>query len=208
MNVIDKEAIPATIASKAADFVCSPAMKAAPLGGMNEWSADTTAILNLPIGPDGHRMVALWVDPHLVPMYRSYGVAPITRGDWKELKLEGTSPTIDLNSEDGLVYRDSRAVCAAWTTKTRKTELDAAMTEAANRCMGARANEAARQARAMDAYGLQNGVAHFTEDSYAQDGEIPFDEDMIAMPGRGAPRVSLAGPKMAGTTVWDDGAGG
>lgn len=205
---MNADTIPATLASKAADFVCSPAMKAAPLGGMNEWNADSTAILNLPVGPDGMRMVALWVDPYRIPMYRSYGVVPIGQEEWKSLKLEASSPTLDVSAADGLVYRDSRAVCAAWTTRTRKDEMDAAMTEAANRCAGSRTSKANAESSRMDAYGLQNGVPHWTEDSYAAEGELPFDDDMIAMPGRGAPRVSLAGPKMAGTKVWDDGAGG
>jgi len=202
--MINKETIPATLASKATDFVCSPAMKSAPLGGMNEWSADSTTVMNLPMGPDGHRMVALWVDPYRIPMYRSYGVVPIGREDWKSLKLEGASPTIDLGSEDGLVYRDSRSVCAAWTTKTRKDEMDRAEQEAANRCMGARTGGFQKGLRDMDAYGLRNGVKHFTEDNYGGESEIPYDDDMIAMPGRGAPTVSMAGPKMGGTKIWSD----
>ena len=151
-------------------------------------------------------MVAMWVDPHLIPMYKSYGVVPISRADWKELGLTGTSPTINMDSPDGWVYRDSGSVCAAWTTATRKREMDIAESEAARRAMGARTAKYQESVSSMDAYGLSNGVPHFTEDNLADDGEFGSDDSFIAMPGRGAPKVSLAGPKMPGTKVWKDSA--
>lgn len=205
MSTIDQNSVPDTLASKAKDFVCSPAMKAAPLGGENPWSVDTTAILNLPIGPDGRRMVGMWIDPFRIANYKAYGVLPIQSGEWKMLGLESTSPTLDKDGVDGLVYRDSRSVVAAWTTRTRKDEIDNAQKEAALRAMGARTRRHAQEVEQMDAYGAQHGIQHFTEDRFGSAGEIDTD-GMIAMPGRGV-KVSLSGPKKEGTKVWNDDGG-
>lgn len=195
MTKIDPNTIPDTIPFKAEDFVASDAVKCAPLGGINENSVDTTVVMNAPIGPDREYMVFIWMDPRKIPIYKQYGIKPVTVGDWKRLGLIGTSATIDLN-DPSHVYRDSRSVCLGITTKTRYTEIMHAMSEAAARSMGAKTRRHQEELDRQDAYGMSRGIPHFTVDEF-RDGDVgPEHQGFVEMPGRSkGPRISLSGPR-------------
>lgn len=195
---VDANTVPDNIPWKQKDFVCSPAAQTAPLGGINEHSVDCTVVMNAPMGPDDERMVFIWGYPEKIPIYKQQGVIPVTVAEYKKRGLRATSASIDL-AVDGLVYRDAHMVCLLWTTKTNYTRLMQNLTEAAEKSKGGRSDHYTKELENVDAYGLQRGVPHFTQDEFTP-GVDHFDAPppMVPMPGatRGREQISLSGPRM------------
>lgn len=151
---------------KSEDYLCSPAMQTAPIGGYNEFSIDSSVVMNAPIGPDGFPMEFIWGSPSQIPIYEMQGVKRVPT-DMAKANFNGghplkfTSPTVNINSGDGLIWRDSKQVCLLMTTKSNKDRIDRNRSEAAERAMGgngAFADMASESNRVMEQAGSAIGL--------------------------------------------------
>lgn len=182
----------------AKDFVASKGNQTAPLGGLNEFSVDDTAVNNIPKSSDGHQMVCVWGYTQSVGKYGQQGVHLVPAKYFKQpppgqsepMTADSFSLQVDPGG-DGRVYRDGKMVMLLWTTAENYKRLERNRDEAAKRMAGG-AEMFQSRIRGEDRILDQLGIGYWTEDKLVR----PSTPDYEPAPIQNPARVQMAGPKL------------
>ena len=145
----------------ALDFQVSKGYLAAPLGGVNEFSVDMSAVDNPPIASDGHPIIFIWGDPRRIVDYKAQGCLPVpakwlhSRPPGGKLPIAPRSQSI-IESPDGLIYKEGKMLLLIMTSWTNNQRLVNNRNEAIRRLNGTKlADQASDDAAQLGRMGIR-----------------------------------------------------